>query len=129
MLERAQRDSDDVVTAGGRGGGENRRQAVRGEVRGIGVVAAAGDGWCVGCIVGSCLEIDGCLLVVDRAEELGEVAERRPLLDPAAGAGPVLDKGAVTVVNVSRGRPVQVAGVMTRGQRREMVSLAGRAIE
>ena len=39
------------------------------------------------------------------------------------------DKGAVTVVNVSRGRPIQVAGVMTRGQRHEMVSLAGRAIE
>ena len=39
------------------------------------------------------------------------------------------DKGAVTVVNVSRGRPVPVAGVMTRGQRHEMVSLAGRAIE
>jgi len=39
------------------------------------------------------------------------------------------DKGAVTVVNVSRGRPIQVAGVITRGQRHEMVSLAGRAIE
>jgi DNA-binding beta-propeller fold protein YncE len=39
------------------------------------------------------------------------------------------DKGAVTVVNVSRGRPIQVAGVITRGQRHDMVSLAGRAIE
>ena len=39
------------------------------------------------------------------------------------------DKGAVTVVNVSRGRPIQVAEVMTRGRRNEMVSLAGRAIE
>jgi hypothetical protein len=47
------------------------------------------------------------------------------------------DKGAVTVVNVSRGRPIQVAGVITRGvsgvitrgQRHEAVSLAGRAIE
>jgi O-antigen biosynthesis protein len=39
------------------------------------------------------------------------------------------DKGAVTVVNVSRGRPIQVAGVITRGQRHDMVSLAGRAID
>jgi hypothetical protein len=39
------------------------------------------------------------------------------------------DKGAVTVVNVSRGRPIQVAGVITRGQRNGMVSLVGRAIE
>jgi hypothetical protein len=39
------------------------------------------------------------------------------------------DKGAVTVVNVSRGRSIQVAGVMTRGQRHDIVSLAGRAIE
>jgi hypothetical protein len=39
------------------------------------------------------------------------------------------DKGAVTVVNVSRGRPIQVAEVMTRGQRHDIVSLAGRAIE
>jgi hypothetical protein len=39
------------------------------------------------------------------------------------------DKGAVTVVNVSRGRPMQVAGVITRGQRHDVVSLAGRTIE
>ena len=40
------------------------------------------------------------------------------------------DKGAVTIVNISRGRAIQVAAVMTRGQRHEMVSpLAGRPIQ
>jgi DNA-binding beta-propeller fold protein YncE len=31
------------------------------------------------------------------------------------------DKGAITLVNTSRGQAVQVAAVMTRGQRREVV--------
>jgi glycosyltransferase involved in cell wall biosynthesis len=39
------------------------------------------------------------------------------------------DKGAVTVVNVSRGRPIQVAGGIKDGQRHDVVSLAGRTIE
>jgi hypothetical protein len=40
------------------------------------------------------------------------------------------DKGAVTLVNTSRGHAVQVAAVMTRGQRLEMVSpLAGQPIQ
>ena len=39
------------------------------------------------------------------------------------------DKGSVTIVNVSRGRPIQVAGVITRGQRQAIVSLAGQVIE
>jgi DNA-binding beta-propeller fold protein YncE len=39
------------------------------------------------------------------------------------------DKGAVTVVNVSRGRSIQVAGVITRGPRHDVVALAGRAVE
>jgi len=38
-------------------------------------------------------------------------------------------KGAVTVVNVSRARPIQVAGVMPRSQRHDIVAFAGRAIE
>ena len=32
------------------------------------------------------------------------------------------ERGAVTLVNTSRGQPVQVAAVMTRGQRHEVVS-------
>jgi GT2 family glycosyltransferase len=40
------------------------------------------------------------------------------------------DRGAVTLVNTSRGHPVQVAAVMTRGQRPEMVlPLAGQPVQ
>ena len=63
----------------------------------LGSLAVLGDGWCVGCVVCGCVEVDGGLLVADGAEESGEVAERRPLLDPAAGAGPVVDEGLVAV--------------------------------
>ena len=38
------------------------------------------------------------------------------------------EKGAVTVVNVSRGHAIQVAAVMTRGQRHEIVSRGSRAV-
>ena len=39
------------------------------------------------------------------------------------------DRGAVTVVNVSRGRSMQVAGVIPRNPRHDVVALAGRAVE
>ena len=55
------------------------------------------DRWCVGCVVCGCFEVHGGGLVADGAEESSEVAERRPLLDPAAGAGPVVDEGLVAV--------------------------------
>ena len=90
-------DGDNIFTVGGRRVGDERCDLARAEVLDAGVVAALGDGWCIGCVVGGCLEVDGGLLIADGAEESSEVAERRPLLDPPAGAGPILDEGAVAV--------------------------------
>ena len=97
MVERSMGDGDDVVSAGGRCVGDDCRHLVGREVGGVGFVGVLGDGWCVGCVVCGCVEVDGGLLVADGAEESSEVAERRPLLDPAAGAGPVVDEGLVAV--------------------------------
>ena len=41
----------------------------------------------------------------------------------------VVDDGAVTVVNVTRGRPIHLAAAITRTPRQESVVLAGRAVQ
>ena len=88
-------DLDDAGSVGGRGLGEDVCRLVGREVIGVGVVAAGARRWRVGCVVGGGLEEQGGFLVAEGVEQTGEVTQRRPLLDPAAGALPVVDDVAV----------------------------------